>query len=281
MSRKKKLRNSWSHSSHAALKVLSGELRPGRIAFLPRDGEAYLGLSKHPPEEVKNHPVLVVEVFDRGRGREHESCAWVPQISGTLSSHSDTENMRHIMFKRHRNIGEEEAKHTEKCSRESGCRLFMLLQPFGRMQKLSYVNATRVYEVPLNCLQRTTHEQKEVQICSMYLAATAAAEAIADLLLHTQIYGIRDRIPALLRPISTREEVPEGRFCWVQPDNGHFLDNKGFGLRNTGGPCVVLYKNSETAIVCMVCSEGMPEQLRTDHRAGERLPNSRNTRHRI
>lgn len=124
----------------------------------------------------------------------------------------------------------------------------MLLDPSGKMRKASYIDASTMYEVPMNCLQRFRGIMK-IQRCSLALAAGAAAEAIADLLSSTNIYttNTKDRLARKLYDAGT-QVVSEGRFCWVQPANGHLTDTSGHHhVRNAAGPCIVVRIDGQTA----------------------------------
>lgn len=66
---------------HANLKVSSGQPREGDLAFLSRDAEAYSGVLRQPPQKVKCHPVLVIQVFDCGLGKGRSSRAWILVVS--------------------------------------------------------------------------------------------------------------------------------------------------------------------------------------------------------
>jgi len=70
-----------SSVKHASLKVSSGQLREGDLAFLPRDAEACSGVLRQPPQKVKGHPVLVIQVFDCGPGKELLSRVWILVVS--------------------------------------------------------------------------------------------------------------------------------------------------------------------------------------------------------
>lgn len=175
------------------------------------------------------------------------------KISGTFSNHFDIENWRHIQFKHHKNPEEEELKHNEKCSSAAGCYCFMLLDPFCNMRKASYLDASTMYEVPLNCLQQF-RGPKKLRSCSRDLAASAGAEAIADLLLSTEIYTTSTRYRLARELYATgRQPMSEGSFCWVQPANGDLIDiSNRHRVRNAAGPCIVVRKRDRTATICIV-----------------------------
>jgi len=68
---------------HVDLKVSQYELESRHLAFLPQDEEAYLGMSvaEQSPEKVKGHPVLILEIFDAGPGKERSNYVWALVVS--------------------------------------------------------------------------------------------------------------------------------------------------------------------------------------------------------
>lgn len=110
-----------------------------------------------------------------------------------------------------------------------------------------------MYEVPLDCSQHF-RGPKKLQICSVFLAAVAGAEAIADLLPSTEIYttSTKNRLARNLYDAG-RQSMAEGSFCWVQPVNGDLIDISGHHrVRHAAGPCIVTRKRDRTATICIL-----------------------------
>ncbi|KAK5953362.1 hypothetical protein OHC33_005306 [Knufia fluminis] len=245
-------------SRHDRQRVQEGEVALGDVYFLPKDKEAYLDVEHPPPKEVQGHPVVMIEHFEKQDrvDAEGSSWVWVLLVSSTTSKHHDALSPRHILF-----YGADQPEEpqnspdarAEQMTYDTLGRRYMHLRDRNFMIKCCYLNADKIYELPLSALQHTTGQRRRLTYPSALHARRMAAEAIADALLRTTLYSgtFKSHMATFPPHVTAKWQNLEGLLCYVQPTDGMLEAPGGNAFFRAAGPCVIIQSYPTSCTVCL------------------------------
>lgn len=130
----------------------------------------------------------------------------------------------------------------------------MHLRDRNFMIKCCYLNADKIYELPLSALQHTTGQRRRLTYPSALHARRMAAEAIADALLRTTLYSgtFKSHMATFPPHVTAKWQNLEGLLCYVQPTDGMLEAPGGNAFFRAAGPCVIIQSYPTSCTVCLV-----------------------------